>query len=267
MNDRREKMNAMYVYTPPSEKASASVRGSVTVEAAMAIPLFFFCIICFLYLMEMSVIQTSVRAGLSAAEKEIAVEAYALPVVVPTEVEKKVVQAIGKERLDRSLIMGGSEGIDCGESYISPTTGIGKLVAEYQVELPIPTFLIPSITYHVNMKIKGWTGYENGSFLSDADIFYMTPSGSVYHTDYNCSYLDLSIRTVGVGEVDSLRNKDGGKYYACSCCKDNPSSVVYITDYGTNFHSSLSCSGLKRTVIAVDAGETEGRSACSKCGH
>ncbi len=68
-------------------------------------------------------------------------------------------------------------------------------------------------------------------------------------------------------EIESLRNKSGGAYYACRLCDaSQKAGNYYITDYGANYHKSIGCSGLKRTVYAVKLKEVDGRGACSKCG-
>lgn len=252
-----------------SKRASAftSLKGSITVEASMAVPIFFFAVLCLLYLMEMMAVQTSVRSGLQFAGKEAATEAAVIRVVSPASVKSDVINAIGAERLERSIVQGGSSGIDCSGSRISPLTGIGQVSAKYKIKIPVPLFHIAVIPCEETLKIKAWTGYEKAGFhMTDDEIVYVTETGLVYHRDYNCTHLDLSIRMVGRQDVAGLRNHSGGKYHACERCGGAGSGGVYITDTGNRYHSSLSCSGLKRTVYAVHISEVAGKGACSKCG-
>ena len=112
--------------------------------------------------------------------------------------------------------------------------------------------------------IKGYMDGRNGQ--DDADIVYVTERGEVYHEDYQCSYLHLSIRPVSYEELSSLRNESGGKYYACEKCTfGSVMGGVYITQTGDRYHSSLNCSGLKRTIHAVKRSEVTGMGGCSRC--
>jgi len=99
-------------------------------------------------------------------------------------------------------------------------------------------------------------------------MVYMTASGSVMHLDPHCSYLDIHIHAVSGNEIDSARNSGGGKYHACERCSRGrpPAEVVYITDNGTSYHNSGACSSLKRTVRLVPESEASGASFCSRCG-
>lgn len=242
-------------------------KGSITIEAALAVPIFFFAVISLMYLMEIMSIQTAVRSGLQDAGKQAAAEAYAITVLVPSRVESDIVSSIGAERLERSIVVGGSSGIHCEQSYMSPNTGIGELTAEYDVKLPIPMFRVPAIAYRESMRIKAWTGYEKSGLGNEADdTVYVTETGIVYHRDYHCTHLELSIHMAQASELDTLRNESGGKYHPCEKCTHGVGDAVYITDTGDRYHSSLSCSGLKRTVYAVKLSEVVGKGACSKCG-
>lgn len=103
--------------------------------------------------------------------------------------------------------------------------------------------------------------------LEHYDVFYVTENGLVYHKDYHCSYLDLSIRMTHMGTVSDLRNESGGRYYPCEHCMKGNAGTIYITNFGDRYHSSLSCSGLKRTIYAIPVSEAAGKGACSKCGR
>lgn len=247
--------------------SSACRKASMTVEAALAVPIFFLAVVCLLYLMEIMVIRTSVRTGLQAAGKKVMEEACIVTAIVPGKLESDIVNAIGAERLERSIVIGGSSGIHCQHSYLSPSTGIGKITAEYEIRLPIPMFGVPPVSYEESMRIKAWTGYEKSLFGKDDDqIVYITETGVVYHTDYHCTHLDLSIHMVQSSEVSDMRNESGGRYYPCEKCVHSSLEGVYITDSGDCYHNSLSCSGLKRTVYAVPVSEAVGKGRCSRCG-
>lgn len=266
MNRQKLPLQSIYSYISGRISASVSRRGSITVEAAMAVPVFFLAVVSLLYLMEIMAVQTSVRSGLQYAGKRAAEEAYALT-VTPAALENDVIHAVGADRLDRSIILGGSGGIQCDGSKFSPKTGIGELTAVYQVRLPIPMFKVPPLKYREEMRIKAWVGYEKPELDTDDDrIVYVTENGMVYHRDYHCTYLELSIHAVQSEEIGSLRNNSGGKYYPCEHCMRHGGSGVYITDTGDRYHSSLSCSGLKRTIYAVPISEVVGKGACSRCG-
>lgn len=244
-----------------------SAKGSITVEAAMAIPLFLFATVALLYLLEIMAVQTSIRAGMQYAGRQVAEEASYVTVLLPSEVEKNMISAIGAERLERSTIVGGSGGISCGKSRISPRTGIGTICVEYQIRIPIPFYQINKITKTDSMKIKAWTGYEKeGISIADDTTVYITDTGMVYHKDYHCTYLDLSIQMVRKTKIPELRNIDGGKYYACEYCMGTVGNKVYITNSGNRYHSSLACSGLKRTIYAIPLSDALGKGACSRCG-
>ncbi len=248
--------------------SSVSVKASITVEAALAVPVFFLAMVTILYLFEMAAIQTTVRAGLQYAGKKAAKEAYLTKTVLPASIEEDLVSAIGSDRLSRSIVIDGSSGISCEKSWMSPRTGIGTLKVTYRVRLPISFFGSLSRKYEVSMKIKSWVGYEKEAFGSDSqEIVYITETGLVYHRNYHCTYLDLSIHAVSAADLTNLRNASGGRYKACNRCHPSSSGQVYIANYGDSYHGNIFCSGIKRTVYSVPLSEVMGKGACTKCGQ
>ena len=82
--------------------------------------------------------------------------------LMPSRIENDLVYAVGEERLGRSIVRGGSSGIDCSRSKMSARTGIGKLTTEYQVVIPVPLFGIAPVKCSEKMKIKAWKRIWNG---------------------------------------------------------------------------------------------------------
>ncbi len=242
-------------------------KGSLTVEAALVLPIFFFAAICLVYLLEIKSIQFSVHNAAQNAAERAAVDVAALPVLNSWKLESDMVNLIGAKRMQQSVIEGGSGGLSCWRSYYKETDGMIYVDVRYKVRLPFPRFLNLSLDLKETFQIRAWTGYRSGQMYGEEDdIVYITDYGSVYHEDYQCRYLQLSIRYVPMSELSGLRNLDGGIYHACEkCVHADTMSGVYITEYGNKYHNSLDCSGLKRSVRAVKKSEVAGRGACSKC--
>jgi hypothetical protein len=142
-----------------------------------------------------------------------------------------------------------------------------EIKVEYTMTLPIRTFGLLEGKGEVELRVKPWLGYSNPSDKpEDGQIVYITETGTVYHENYSCTHLKLSIQFVPSFTLNELRTESGGIYHSCNrCVHGNSMAGVYITDYGSNFHNSLNCSGLKRTVRAVEKSSIPGMRGCSRC--
>ena len=257
-----------------AEKASAFTsfgrKGSATVEAIICIPIFLYASIALIWLLETRSIQITIRNGMQAVGKELAETASYQPVLWETDFERELIECIGKKRLEQSTIRGGAEGFDCSESFSVPGSGIYELRTKFFVKLPVPYFVLYGLECEEYMRIKGWNGYEKELFpdLSMDKVVYVTETGVVYHLDYHCTYLEPSVRSVAAEGIANLRNESGGKYYQCPLCvnKNDTYENVYITNYGSRYHVSTECSGIRRYIQEVRLSEVKGRVACSKCG-
>lgn len=249
---------------------SKRAKASITVEASLAIPIFFLALICIIYLMEMLAIQISVRSGMQSALDTIVGETTTLSYVSTSEIENFIIESIGSERLDQSIIVGGSNGLDCSGSSVSFTTGLLTLHVTYEVELPIPQFGLPGLAYEEEMVAKMWTGYDSRvDELDTTETYYITDTSSVYHLSRTCTHLQLDISSANSSNLEELRNEYGGKYSACSKCVEDETGLegtVYIASTGSRYHSTLSCSGLTRVIYEVSSLEIIGMGVCSRCG-
>ena len=254
---------------PRKERASAfTSKGSMTLEAAIVVPLFFFAVLCLGYLIEIMATQNTIYNGLCSAAKELAMQGYTEGIVTTKDIEKRIVSNIGAERLDNSMIAGGIGGIDCSESVCNWATGVMKLSVKYQLEIPVLMFRIRPVSCKESIRVKGWCGYVSGTdeFMTE-NMVYVTDTGLVYHKDRQCTYLDMSVRMVRCEQVEQMRNQSGGNYYPCESCrpKKNELDICYVTDYGTRYHGSLQCKKIQRNIYAVPLDETYGLGGCSKC--
>lgn len=267
--DSLETIQSTPHFVDKKERASAfTSRGSLTLEAAIVVPIFFFAMLCLAYLLEMMAIQTTLRNGLYSAGKEAAKEAYAGNFLTAGELEQQIIQNLGRDRLDKSIIVGGADGIDCRETKCHRTTGVMDLSVQYQVEIPILMFRIAPVTCKETLRVKGWTGYvATAGGVEKEELVYVTDAGIVYHKDARCTYLDMSVQSVQRDVVSELRNQSGGRYYPCESCGNaqTDSTLLYITMHGTRYHTSLECKKIKRNIYAISFDEAYGLGGCSKC--
>lgn len=253
----------------PNKKERASVfasKGSLSIEAAIVIPIFFFAVICLVFLLEMMTIRVSIRNALASVGKELGQQAYVSAMISTSAIRERIVERVGRDRLKRSMITNGAEGIDCSNSTSNWNTAVMDLSVRYRIEIPVLMFRIPAIFCEETLRVKGWTGYVDTSSVESKDIVYVTDYGTVYHEEISCTYLEIAVRGIIANTIGDARNQFGGKYYACEKCgKDEHCGIFYVADYGERYHTSLNCKKIQRNVYAVSRDEVLGRGGCSKC--
>lgn len=269
------------------EKASPSApaSGSITVETALVLPIFLFAMLSLIFLIEFMSLQSAVNLALYNTGKETASYGYGIEkanssflpggmaggsitkLYLKTKLKKELEQREGVVR----LIEGGAGGISVADTKVDTETGRLYLSAFYRVKLPFQLKGTPALRFECRQCVKLWNGYLGEGFQNNGSdtMVYITETGVVYHRSLDCTHLNLSIRSALSGQVDKLRNESGGKYYPCERCikKGKAPSLVYIAGYGDRYHSSLTCSGLKRSIRCIPISKAGGRSPCLKCGR
>ena len=240
--------------------------GSITLEAALVVPLFFFAMLCMAFLLESMVIQTTVRNALYSVGKELAQQTYISPIISAPAIRQNMVKNIGEEKLQRSLIVGGETGLNCQKSFSDWDTGILFLSVQYKIRIPLSVFGLPDMKREETLRVKGWTGSPKPKESESEEIVYVTEHGRVYHKDMHCTYLDMSVKGIIANTTTEARNLSGGKYKPCEKCEGGKHiGILYVTDYGDRYHTTLNCSKIKRNIYAVSISTVQGLGGCSKC--
>ena len=267
-----------------------NIRGSLTVEASFSFPLFFFCIIFFLSIIQIVNIQEQVQNGINEVAEKASSYAHIYDTIREDSEDDKKLSG-GLQTIINSLISGafyknefekyvdqgilssywvenGVEGVNFTSSEFLNDSDYIYVVATYTLKLP---FLFQK-EYDIKqqVRVRGFLGrsyLEYESDDSEDNYVYITKTGTVYHKSKGCTHLDLSIKEVSIGQLDDMRNKSGGKYYACErCCKKLQNiSNVYITNFGDCYHCSLDCPGLTRVIRRVKLEDVGERTPCKKC--
>jgi hypothetical protein len=257
----------------------APLRASLTVEAALVLPWFLFVMIT--VLQYGTVMGTAVKYGSALAEtgKSMAAAAYVTRYGGDTSGVPEVAAAVLSEAYAQSKVTAKSgnpknvKNVNMLLSSFLKNEETIDLVLTYQIRSPLGVISLPGNLFLQRARVRAWTGRcapvqgsDDEDHADSHDYVYVAQTGTVYHEDPDCTYLNPSIRSVDAGILDTIRNNSGGRYYRCEKCGVNsPSGTVYITNEGDRYHNSLDCSGLKRTVKQVDREELAQMRACSKC--
>lgn len=209
-------------------------QGSLTVEAAVILPLFLIAMLTLICVIDVCKVQVEQQTVVTEQAKKLSTYAY-----------------LSEEYLS--------------ENYID-------LYPVYPCELAVS--LIPGYRVNLALRgrVHTWTGRSEEECAADretiaAEMVYVTDNREVYHTDAGCSYLDLSVYAVGKEALGSARNESGSRYNACEkCCGSSDHvSTYYISIWGEKYHSSRDCSGLTRKVQMVRKTEVSDLPCCSRC--
>ena len=251
---------------------ATSFRGSFTIEASIVLPIFISFMMAIVFIFRMIQVEAGIQRALNNAARNAAVISAS---VDKSHDKKLLVATIGYadyeiKQLDvpTEYISGGLLGLDyagssCQDNYV-------ELTCDYSLVFPNGLFGRIAVPVTQSAISRKWIGFDpREGEDADGEYVYVTESGQVYHLKRSCTYIDLSISKADYVDISSLRNLNGGKYDPCMTCGGIPGNggAIYITDYGTAFHNSLSCSQLKRTVRKVRLEEAldQGLGVCSKC--
>ncbi|MDR2547264.1 MAG: pilus assembly protein [Lachnospiraceae bacterium] len=213
------------------------VKASMTIEAALALPVFLIFVLSIFYVFQIIHIQT---------------ETYQL------------------------LHQQGNRAVHSGyQNYPEDDDGIVSLNVAYRITPYLLWQDFGQLWVEQYYYGYAWIGYkvgENGDLatMSDEEGVFITDTGTVYHLNRECTHLRLSIMNTDNERIADERNVNGGRYHPCERCAavTTDEARLFITTQGTRYHGDINCSGLKRTVSVILQEEAvkNGMGACLRCG-
>lgn len=239
---------------------------SLTMEAAVILPLLTGVVVSILFLFRVIQIQAVVEEALFYAGRKVAVEASVMEdeFGLFASATGFLQYALKDEPVVEQYVDYGSLGITLlGSSFEGEAI---VLRAHYRIALPISFFGIDSISCWNKNRFRKWQG-DAPTKEEEGEFVYITEHGEVYHSTSGCQAIRLLLRSASVYEIDSLRGENGQKYYECSRCAEENFATerVYYTSYGTLYHRQMNCSYIKRTIIKISRLQLNGQRPCSYC--
>lgn len=263
-----------------------ALQGSMTVEAAIVLPLFLFFFLNLLWIMEIYNLQSTLQMALRECGNEICIYAHAYDRLVDEEedsgleallenisfsylfVKGYVEDYAGAEFLENAPVTGGKDGLIYADSSILQKDDVVDLVVSYRAEPFISIAGFTRAFFYVRYYARAWTGYDVTAPKEGGDEIsvYVAENAKVWHWDKECSHIRLDIRVCEFDALDKLRNTYGECYKECELCVAGQSDSVYITPDGNRYHYSGICRGLRRTIYIMTLSRAEELyRECSRC--
>lgn len=263
----------------PDGMRNRKLKAAVTLEAALVLPVFIFFILNMFSVMEMLRLYGNMAFALNEVGGNVSLYGYVygwsdeerqsgiIEDVAFTYlyIRNEMLEVLGEEYVEHSPLVGGTDGILFSKAEIMENECI-ELVTVYEMKVPFLTEAVGKIRTYNSYYCRAWTGYDV-SETGELSV-YVTENGEVYHTNAECSHLNLTVRKVDRSVLAEFRNEEGVRYTLCELCDAVWSDVVWVTESGVRYHTSEDCAGIKRTVyeITLDTAKEKGYRLCARCG-
>ncbi len=254
------------------------LKGSMTVEAALVVPLFCLFLMSMGSAMEMIRLHNnlevalwdagrklsiygSLSAGWEDTEQEDTKNRSEAVIIAYTLIKAQIEEQLGREYLEEAPLDEGSSGLQFLESAVDGD--IYEINMTYRVR---PFFVFPGWRgFRMANRYYGhkWNGYEIPGAKDEENYVYITEDSEVYHTNAWCTHIRLSVEPMEGAKIPK-------GYRPCEKCMNGlpgiqEDRIYFVPESGDCYHSYRDCPGIKRTVQKIPAQEAANYKECSKC--
>lgn len=246
----------------------APLSASLTVEAALVLPLFLFVLLLFSVPFRIMTAERQMqRAAETVCDRAAALAALPTPEAAQyrNSLSSLALAAARAAVSDPNLSELSAE----RSSFLADGETV-RVVLDYSYTLPIPLFRLPAIRCSRTAWRRAWIGETDPENCVAAnpeeEIVYVGRHSTRYHKTARCHYLYNDLRAVSLAEATAARNASGGRYHACPVCARGASGgTVYLMPSGTAWHCDPACRAIRAYVRAVPKREVEQLGPCSYC--
>ena len=249
--------------------------GSLTVEAALELPLLFLLIAIVLQYAVVFRAAAQFSGAMTTTAEELAIAAYKEEYDDANSLIRGVLSnawassQVTAKAPDRDAVRYANF---AASSFLRENDRI-CLVLSYQPKPRYSLISLPFTFFVQKATVRGWTGrlgsaHGKGQGTDEEDPHrevYVTDHGTVYHTDPNCSHLKVTVIPTTKEGLRKARNKSGSKYHRCPYCSGSGGDYILIDPYGECWHTTLECYSLKRSVNTVHLDECSHLRECEDC--
>ena len=275
-----------------NRKGGKGMKASITLEASIVLPIFLFLFLNLVTVMEIYRSHALVSTSLWKSGRNLAMYTYLYRQAVPQgdddwqEVLDMAAGIAASEGYVRSVIVDDMRHVDGPSQMTGLSDGRFSL---FKSGIEKGDIIHLQVTYGVLPLVRAYpglisvqkacfyghafTGYDithQGSVDGDPDVeyVYITPQGSVYHKNPNCTYLKPKVTEVEVKSLPGMKNASGEGYKnPCRFCHGSGDGrSYYITEYGDVYHTKPDCNAIHHDIIRVSILDVGGKGPCSKCG-
>lgn len=261
-------------FTFLKEKAPASI----TVEAAVSLPLFVFFSVALLMPMEWLNRQRQVHTAMESLGESWSQYLYALE--EGGNGEEREYEALLSDMAAGLWLKGKlskyAENVVIKRAEVPDASGYIYMEAEFKEEIPFFSGPGSGVLMKTAVKRRSWIGLNgklkekgtgSGEEESEDTVVYVGASMGRYHWYRDCHYISNQYEAVPFDQIMNRKNSFGSRYTACARCakRGDSAETVYVTGGGEHYHLDKSCTAMVSYVRSLPLDEAGHLGACSYC--
>ncbi len=263
---------------------------SLTLEAALVLPIFLFFVYLLILPMRMMDTARSMQEICEAVCRDAAEGSYLLTLRDSKTAKGADDRTVSGARSVQAYLKGNALGLlavklaqrQVDDQYVMNLHALRShgwgddqmitLTMDYDYRLPFSVLGLRSLHQTVRASRHAWVGSpprsKSGASSGDDEdpLVYIGAHGTRYHSSLRCHYLSNDLTAVSFSDIRSKRNANGGTYHACPrCAASCKSGAVYIMQSGSAYHTDPNCSAICAHARAVKKSEVAYLGPCQYC--